>query len=187
MSKTHRVGSFVLALFLLISTVGAVFLVVFQSRQQDTQNSEFEEAQKALNESNNQTSNETTTPQEGKLEGTQLAGYTPTDQRITELRFEDLVEGSGAEVLASSTVTADYTGALATTGIIFQSSLDTGEPFTAPLSNLIQGWQQGMPGMKVGGTRRLFIPADLAYGQSGQGNIPPDSDLVFDIVLISVQ
>lgn len=187
MSKTHRVGSFVLALFLIISTVGAVFLVVFQSRQQDSQNSEFEEAQKALNESD-QSSNETTKPpQEGKLEGTKLTGFTPTDQRIGELKFEDLVVGTGAEALATSTVTADYTGALATTGVIFQSSLDTGEPFTAPLSNLIQGWQQGMPGMKVGGTRRLFIPANLAYGAAGQGNIPPDSDLVFDIVLKSVQ
>jgi FKBP-type peptidyl-prolyl cis-trans isomerase len=186
MSKTHRVGSFVLALFLIISTVGAVLLVVFQSQQQDEQNSAQEDAQNSLNESE-QSTNENATPEEGKLEGTQLAGYTPTDQRITELKYEDLVEGSGAEVLASSTVTADYTGALATTGIIFQSSLDTGQPFTAPLSNLIQGWQQGMPGMKVGGTRRLFIPANLAYGATGQGNIPPDSDLVFDIVLISVQ
>ncbi|HTB49185.1 MAG TPA: FKBP-type peptidyl-prolyl cis-trans isomerase, partial [Verrucomicrobiae bacterium] len=81
--------------------------------------------------------------------------------------------------------TVDYTGAVASTGIIFQSSKDTGQPATLSLSQVIAGWSQGIPGMKVGGTRRLLIPAGLAYGSnppSGSG-IPANADLVFDVTL----
>ncbi|HSX32179.1 MAG TPA: FKBP-type peptidyl-prolyl cis-trans isomerase, partial [Candidatus Saccharimonadales bacterium] len=79
----------------------------------------------------------------------------------------------------------DYTGAVAATGVIFQSSLDSGQPVSFPLGNVIQGWQEGIPGMKVGGTRRLIIPAAKAYGASPpQGsNIPANADLVFDVTL----
>jgi FKBP-type peptidyl-prolyl cis-trans isomerase len=76
---------------------------------------------------------------------------------------------------------------LVATGVIFQSSKDTGQTFTAPLSNLIKGWQEGIPGMKPGGTRRLIIPAAQAYGSQAQSGIPADSDLVFDIELVSAQ
>ncbi len=124
---------------------------------------------------------------EGTLEGTQLAGFTPVTGRVTELQIIDMVEGTGAVVEADDTITAHYTGALAATGIIFQSSLDSGSPFTSPLSGLIEGWQEGIPGMKVGGTRRLIIPAEMAYGNAAQGNIPADSDLVFDIQLIAIE
>jgi FKBP-type peptidyl-prolyl cis-trans isomerase len=80
----------------------------------------------------------------------------------------------------------DYTGAVAATGTIFESSLDTGQPANFPLSGVIKGWQEGIPGMKEGGKRRLIIPADLAYGASGNGTIPPNAALVFDVTLISV-
>jgi FKBP-type peptidyl-prolyl cis-trans isomerase len=99
----------------------------------------------------------------------------------------DLVPGNGAAVAPGGTVTAHYTGALAKDGTIFQSSKDTGQPFTAPLTGVIPGWQQGIPGMKAGGTRRLVIPANLAYGAQEQGNIPANSDLVFDIELIDTK
>jgi FKBP-type peptidyl-prolyl cis-trans isomerase len=79
-----------------------------------------------------------------------------------------------------------YTGALAKDGTIFQSSLDTGQPISFSLSGVIQGWQQGIPGMKEGGTRRLIIPASLAYGSQANGTIPANSDLVFDVQLIKI-
>lgn len=124
---------------------------------------------------------------ENKLEGTKLANFTPVGS-VPDLKVEDLKVGSGKEVKSvNDTVTADYTGALAKTGIIFQSSLDSGQPFTAQLTGVIPGWQKGMIGMKEGGERRLLIPAAQAYGDQAQQGIPANSDLVFDITLHKVQ
>lgn len=124
---------------------------------------------------------------DGKYENAHLVGFTPV-KRIDYVYCQDLKVGTGATATASSTVTATYTGALATNGRIFQSSLDTGQPFTAALnSGVIQGWAAGVPGMKVGGTRRLFIPAQYAYGSQSVAGIPPNSDLVFDITLLGVK
>lgn len=120
------------------------------------------------------------------LEGTKLANFTPVEP-VTDLEKIDLTEGSGDEVQPGATITAHYTGALCKDGTIFQSSHDFGQPATFPLSGVIAGWTQGVPGMKVGGTRRLVIPAELAYGSSSPApNIPANSDLVFDIELVSI-
>lgn len=122
-----------------------------------------------------------------KLQGTTLKNFTPVS-KVDQLQTTDLTVGSGEAVSSTNdTVTADYTGALASTGVIFQSSLDSGQPFTTKLSGVIAGWQQGMIGMKAGGVRRLVIPAALAYGDQAQQGIPANSDLVFDITLHKVQ
>lgn len=124
---------------------------------------------------------------DGKIQGEKLAGFTPV-KHIDYVRCQDLKVGTGVTAKANSTVTATYTGALATTGVIFQSSEDSGAPFTAALNNgVITGWGAGVPGMKVGGTRRLFIPAQYAYGSQSVAGIPPNSDLVFDITLLAVK
>jgi len=121
-----------------------------------------------------------------QLEGTLLTGFVPV-QTVGSLQILDTVNGTGDTVELGATITAHYTGALAATGTIFQSSHDMGHPVTFPLSGVIKGWQDGVPGMKVGGTRRLLIPAAHAYGaQSPSPNIPPNSDLVFDIELVSI-
>jgi peptidylprolyl isomerase len=121
-----------------------------------------------------------------QLEGTILTGFEPQESVSTLEKF-DTVEGTGEEVQPGATVTVHYTGALVKNGVIFQSSHDFGDPITFPLSGVIQGWTEGVPGMKVGGTRRLIIPAEQAYGaQSPSPSIPANSDLVFDIELISV-
>jgi len=122
-----------------------------------------------------------------KLEGTKLANFTPQDT-VAELQISDVTPGTGDEVPAGATITAHYTGALVKDGTIFQSSHDFGRPVTFPLSGVIAGWTQGVPGMKVGGVRRLVIPAALAYGASSPSpNIPPHSDLVFDIELVAIE
>jgi FKBP-type peptidyl-prolyl cis-trans isomerase len=125
----------------------------------------------------------------GKLAGTKLAGFTPTGSTDI-LQCTDLKVGTGAVVTPSSKITANYTGAVASTGVIFQSSLDNGgQPFTTTLDKVIPGWTTGIPGMKVGGERRLLIPAIYAYGANpppGSG-IPANADLVFDITLIAAQ
>jgi FKBP-type peptidyl-prolyl cis-trans isomerase len=121
-----------------------------------------------------------------KYEGTKLPNFEPRDS-VTELEIIDTEAGTGEEVQAGATITAHYTGALVKNGIIFQSSHDFGKAITFPLSGVIAGWTEGVPGMKVGGTRRLVIPAEMAYGASSPApNIPANSDLVFDIDLVAI-
>ncbi len=121
------------------------------------------------------------------LEGTKLAGFDPIDS-VDELQVIDVVEGTGDEVKPLARITAHYTGALAADGTIFQSSHDISQPATFGLDQVIAGWTDGVPGMKVGGTRRLIIPAAQAYGErSPAANIPANSDLVFDIELIEIK
>ena len=123
-----------------------------------------------------------------KYEGTKLAKFEPRTEPVRELEIIDMEVGSGEEVPAGSKITAHYTGALVKNGVIFQSSLDFGDPVTCGLNQVIQGWTVGVPGMKVGGTRRLIIPAEMAYGASSPAkNIPAHSDLVFDIDLIAIK
>lgn len=126
-----------------------------------------------------------TTP--GKIEGTLLPNFTPLPQ-VTELQIIDTTEGNGEVVPEGATITAHYTGALCKNGTIFQSSYDFGEAVTFGLDQVIAGWTQGVPGMKVGGTRRLIIPSEMAYGSvRAAANIPPNSDLVFDIDLVAIE
>ncbi len=121
-----------------------------------------------------------------KLEGTKLFAFDPIGL-IVDLKIIDLVQGYGEVAQQDSTITAHYTGALANSGVIFQSSHDVGQPATFGLSQVINGWTKGVPGMRVGGKRRLLIPSGMAYGSRSIGNIPPNSDLVFDIELVAVK
>ncbi len=122
------------------------------------------------------------------LQGTKLANFTPPGKTITELEIIDVKDGDGQVVGEGATITAHYTGALVNNGVIFQSSHDFGDPITFGLNQVINGWTKGVPGMKVGGVRRLVIPAAQAYGShSPSPDIPANSDLVFDIELTAVQ
>ncbi len=130
-----------------------------------------------------------TTNQEQTMDNTpQLPNYQPR-AAISKLEIIDLKEGTGDEVPKGAIVKAHYTGAVAKDGSIFQSSKDFGEePIEFGLDGVISGWTKGVPGMKVGGIRRLLIPADMAYGATPPPNsgIPPNADLVFDIELVSI-
>ena len=104
------------------------------------------------------------------------------------LEMEDLVVGEGAEATAGNTVSVHYTGTL-TDGSKFDSSHDRNRPFDFKLGAgmVIQGWDQGVAGMKVGGKRKLTIPPDLGYGARGfPPVIPPNSTLVFEVELLNV-
>lgn len=104
------------------------------------------------------------------------------------LVIKDLIKGTGATVTPSSTVTVNYVGVLYHGGKVFDASWNRGTPTTFPLSGVIPGWTQGLPGMKVGGRRELIIPAKLAYGAQGSPpTIPPNAPLVFVIDMLGVQ
>ena len=105
------------------------------------------------------------------------------------LQYQDTVMGQGASPRAGQTVVVHYTGWL-TDGKKFDSSLDRGQPFNFVLGagEVIKGWDEGVASMRVGGKRRLVIPAHLGYGPRGMpGTIPPGATLVFDVQLLGVQ
>ena len=103
------------------------------------------------------------------------------------LQYKVIKEGNGPQPKASDTVTVDYKGTLIN-GTEFDSSYKRGEPATFPLNGVIKGWTEGLQLMKTGGKTQFFIPADLAYGQRQMGpDIPPNSTLIFEVELKSVQ
>ncbi|MBI4122898.1 MAG: FKBP-type peptidyl-prolyl cis-trans isomerase [Parcubacteria group bacterium] len=112
----------------------------------------------------------------------------PTMEQPNGLRIEEIVVGTGTEAKTGSTVSVHYTGTLAD-GKKFDSSLDRGEPFSFTIGqrSVIEGWEQGIPGMKVGGKRKLTISPALAYGDRAVGSIPANSTLVFEVELLWVQ
>ena len=139
------------------------------------------------NQTNTNKQQENQTMNENQLAGTKLKDFTPVTE-VAELQIIDLQPGTGSEVKAGDTVTVDYTGAVAADGTIFQSSLDSGQPVSFGLDQVIQGWTEGIPGMKTGGVRRLVIPAEKAYGANppaGSG-IPANAPLVFDVTLHAI-
>src|SRR5581483_7047306 len=101
------------------------------------------------------------------------------------LKVWDVQVGTGPAVSANSTVGAFDTGWLLD-GTVFDSAHTAGAPASIPLSTMIQGWQEGVPGMQLGGIRRLYVPAALAYGSRAFGPIPPNSDLIFEIKVVSL-
>ena len=113
-----------------------------------------------------------------------------------EVKQADTRQGDGAEAKAGQTVTVHYTGWLFDDarpdhhGTKFDSSRDRNEPFSFRLGGgeVIQGWDEGVAGMRVGGARTLTIPPDLGYGRRGAGGvIPPDATLIFDVELLGVR
>lgn len=165
--RRDRVIALILAIVFFVTSVGVSGLVVWELLQKDDSSTINQEIDMA-----------------SFLQGKPLEGFTPIE-KVEQLQIIDLQEGTGKEVKAGDTITADYTGAVAATGIVFQSSLDSGQPFSTPLDGVIEGWQKGIPGMKEGGKRRIIIPAAQAYGETPPSGIPVNADLVFDVTLYS--
>lgn len=129
------------------------------------------------------------------LSGCAVLTGIPEDSDTAEMIITDVVVGEGSDVSAGDRVSVHYTGwlydetAVDKKGKKFDSSHDRGKPFvfTLGMRQVIQGWDQGVDGMKVGGQRTLIIPPGLAYGSRGAGrSIPPNATLVFDVELLSV-
>jgi FKBP-type peptidyl-prolyl cis-trans isomerase len=184
-SVGQRAAAITLAVLFLITSLGFSGAVIWQLHQENRQS---KQATSSVDESKVNNSNANNAKTENKLQGTKLADFTPVT-KVTTLEKIDTITGTGDEVKPGDTITAHYTGAVAATGIIFQSSHDSeGQPVSFSLNGVIKGWTDGVPGMKVGGKRRLLIPADQAYGAnppSGSG-IPANADLVFDIELVKI-
>jgi FKBP-type peptidyl-prolyl cis-trans isomerase len=102
------------------------------------------------------------------------------------LQYEVIKEGTGVNPKQEQIVTVNYKGTLID-GTVFDSSYDRGQPATFPLNQVIRGWTEGIPLMKVGGKYKFYIPSELAYGPSAQGNIKANSVLIFEVELLEVK
>lgn len=157
--------------FVIITLVLIVGVVFFQSQQKPAQ---------IQNLINSPMPTPTPTP----------TSNTPDSKNmITELKIEDIVAGTGAEVKSGDTVVINYKGTLLD-GTQFDSSYDRGVPFETKIGigAVIKGWDVGVLGMKVGGKRKLTIPSSMAYGEQGAGGvIPPNSPLIFEMELLSIK
>ncbi|HEU5008837.1 MAG TPA: FKBP-type peptidyl-prolyl cis-trans isomerase [Jatrophihabitantaceae bacterium] len=111
----------------------------------------------------------------------------PGGEPPTDLKIEDIVVGEGAEAKAGDNVEVHYVGVEFRSGEEFDASWNRGESIEFPLRGLIQGWQEGIPGMKVGGRRQLTIPPEKAYGPAGAGHRLSGKTLVFVIDLLAVR
>jgi FKBP-type peptidyl-prolyl cis-trans isomerase len=109
---------------------------------------------------------------------------TPTEPSL--FRVEDILVGAGDPAVAGDTLTVHYIGTL-DNGQVFDDSYARGTPFTFRLGagGVIRGWDLGLVGIRVGGKRRLIVPPELAYGTQGQGPIPPNATLHFDVELVT--
>jgi len=110
----------------------------------------------------------------------------PTGAAPTELTTSDVIVGTGTEVLPTSTLTVHYTLMAWSTGKVIESSWSSGSPATFPLAQVVEGWQKGLPGSKVGGRRLLILPPDMGYGAAGAGPIGPNETLIFVVDIIGV-
>lgn len=180
MAKTklaHRAFALSLATLFLVTSLGFSFVVIWQLVHRPK---------------TPPTNPETSEQQEvDRLEGKPLSGFTPI-AKIDQIKTIDLKSGNGVAVKRGATITVHYTGAIAASGNVFESSYDSGSPATFTVESgpgkLIEGWVIGVTGMKIGGKRRVLIPATLGYGATGSPpKIGPNTDLVFDIELISVK
>jgi FKBP-type peptidyl-prolyl cis-trans isomerase len=118
-----------------------------------------------------------------------VAGTSTDNPASGKLESTDEVVGTGAEAKEGSTISVKYTGMLANGSVFDSTDKHGGQPATFQLAKgqLIDGWVQGIPGMKVGGKRKLVIPPDLAYGAQGNQGIPGNSTLTFEIELMDVK
>jgi peptidylprolyl isomerase len=164
--KSTRIIIWVIAIVMALGFLGSYFLVILEN-----------------NNAKNPTTSQTKQP-------TQELPVDPNAYKVTgkveSLQKIDVTVGEGDEVKPGDSVKVHYKGTIAQTGAKFDSSYDRGEPIELSLAQVIPGWQEGIPGMKVGGKRRLVIPAAMAYGDKAQSGIPANSDLVFEVELIAI-
>lgn len=160
----------IIALTMTVGTLGAYFLIIMQN-----------------NSSANQANASQQQPQYTNFPVDPTA-YT-VKGAVSSLQSTDLTVGTGQTAKLGDSIRVHYKGTFAQTGQKFDSSYDSGQPVSLSLAQgqLIQGWVQGIPGMKVGGKRRLVIPSSLGYGSAGSApSIPPNTDLVFEVELLAI-
>ena len=183
MTKNFVTGIIFIAVIL---GLGALFIMQQTNQKNPLENNKI---------ANSPTPVPTTTP---VLQFAQTPQSQPVEQNSSQsgtmvtmtngLKFQDIIVGEGTEAKTGDTVTVNYLGTLEN-GIKFDSSYDRNQPFTTQIGvgTVIKGWDEGIPGMKIGGKRKLIIPAELGYGAQATGLIPSNSVLIFEVELLGVK
>lgn len=186
--KAQRVVSFLLAAFLILSTVGAVYLVFKQT-------SDADKADKIAQDASKQTNNQSQNKEGCAVNGNPVSKNKPGDvlklsAPVNELQITDTVVGTGETAKLNDCITVNYRLSLIDGTIVSgNDTFTTGNPIAFDLveGGLIEGWTKGIPGMKVGGLRRLVVPASQGYGDRGTSGIPANSTLIFDVELLDIK
>jgi peptidylprolyl isomerase len=165
----------VIAIALVFTMIGAIFLGVTSMPDSSMPDSSMSDSDSA-----------TVLPVVSTKAGEAPTISAPSGTPPAELTTSDVIVGTGTEVLPSSTLTVHYTLMAWSTGKIIESSWDGGQPATFPLANVVEGWQKGLPGAKVGGRRLLILPPEMGYGPAGSGPIGPNETLIFAVDIIGV-
>jgi FKBP-type peptidyl-prolyl cis-trans isomerase FklB len=181
--KSTRIFIWVIAVVMVIGTLGAYFVIIVANQNQQDEIAKQQELLQQLEQQQQCTPVEVP---EGKSYSKPAA--IPFDKEsVTELKTEDVVVGDGKTVeSAEDCLTVHYLGNTSD-GTVFDNSYDRGEPAAFSLNGVIVGWQEGLMGMKTGGKRRIYIPADKAYGEQGNSSIGPNEPLVFEVDLIGIK
>lgn len=183
-SKAVRGVSLFLALLFFASTVVTVFLI----SKQTNDNNAASKLQEQLAEQ--QAAQKECSVAEGVSSSVTIGEPLKLSGPVAELQITDLKEGTGEVVKLDDCITVNYRLSLADGTIVEgNDTFTSGNPIAFQLSvgGLIEGWTKGLPGMKVGGLRRLVVPAALAYGDRASGSVPANSDLVFDIEVLDTK
>lgn len=196
-TKVQRIGIWIIAAFMIVGTIGSFAIIVLansnSTRDQDRFNELYSQYQKE-----NEAYQAKVDAQAEKLSAQYFDTFNAYANipaafdaaSVTELQKTDLVVGDGEEITAESSFTAYYLG-WNPTGTVFDGSIADGAlkaPLVVTPGSVIQGWSDGVVGMKVNGVRELAIPASLAYGETGQGeNIPPNTPIKFVVMVIPTQ
>ncbi len=183
---SQRVGIWIIAVVMLVGTLGAFFLPILMS---ESQSKEAAEQQKLLEEYQKEMAKcpagEVT---EKKITPSPVPPEAPVLEDVPELRTVDLTVGDGAEVKAGDCVEILYHGTLASNGEAFTggSNYESGVPYRSQTTGFVPGFAEGLVGMKVGGERQIQIPSAKAYGDKAAGEIPANADLIFTIRLVGI-
>lgn len=161
-----------------LCTIGIAYFLNYSNQKTVDVSKTSTESKKGVAESSSKGDNEIEIVDTKKMQGD-----------VTELKIEDLKLGTGDEAVSGKLITVNYTGTL-TDGTKFDSSLNPGRTpfeFTLGSGQVIEGWDKGFAGMKVGGKRKLTIPPSMGYGPQGTGPIPGNATLIFEVELLNVK
>ncbi len=185
----QRVAAFLLAALFLLSTIGATAYVVWEiNRDEVLVADDTPEDTTAADVQQDASTSTCGAAEVAAVAPKATPTVTKVDGAVTELKKIDISVGDGEEVQAGDCVTVLYYGTLAKDGTNFDGNYETGQPIELSLSGVISGWTEGIPGMKVGGVRRLEIPFAQGYGEAGSGEtIPPSSDLIFEVQVLGTK
>lgn len=182
----QRIFALIVAILFLVTTVGAGLAVLWQMHQDSQRDKNLASSQKQLEDLQKQ-SDCSLGQDKGPKEPAPKA-YKP-QHKVSKIEITDLTPGNGQAAKPGDCLIVKYNGTLAANGKQFDGNFDQPTALRFPLGKgqVIPGWDQGLIGLKVGGTRRLVIAPELAYGAKGQGEIPANATLVFVVKLIKIQ